>query len=64
MRAFVTSSSSESESRERLHAPGRHRFYVDGALGAGAAVALSREEPNHAVKALRLRVGDALEVER
>ena len=53
---------SESESRERLHAPGRHRFYVDGPLGAGAAVALSREETKHAVKALRLRVGDALEV--
>ena len=60
-RTFATSSS-ESESRERLHAPGRHRFYVDGPLGAGTAVALSREETKHAVKALRLRVGDALEV--
>lgn len=35
---------------------------MDGPLGAGAAVALSREETKHAVKALRLRVGDALEV--
>ena len=33
-----------------------------GPLGAGTAVALSREETKHAVKALRLRVGDALEV--
>ena len=35
---------------------------MDGPLGAGTAVALSREETKHAVKALRLRVGDALEV--
>ena len=65
-RAFASSSesssSSSSESRERLHAPKRHRFYVDAPFGAGASVALSREETKHAVKALRLKIGDALEV--
>lgn len=35
---------------------------MDAPFGAGALVALSREETKHAVKALRLKIGDALEV--
>ena len=49
-------------SGERLHAPSLHRFYVDEPFGAGARVALSREESRHATRALRLKPGDALEV--
>jgi len=47
---------------ERLHAPSLHRFYVDEPFGAGARVALSKEESRHATRALRLKPGDALEV--
>ena len=60
-RPNVATSSSESESRERLHAPGRHRFYVDGQARRGRGGGLVART-KHAVKALRLRVGDALEV--
>ena len=51
-----------STTSERLHAPSLHRFYVDEPFGAGARVALSREESRHATRALRLKPGDALEV--
>src|SRR6056300_1277082 len=48
-----------STTSERLHAPSLHRFYVDEPFGAGARVALSREESRHATRALRLKPGDA-----